>query len=291
MTDPAAARAFLLAEVQGLEPFDFVMVAPAGRPFHVVEVTRAQAGGLEVRVPGRPRGVPEIPVETRRLLRERGLASEDAADPTKPWVREVADADTAVELVQELLVRAFGEKPEAPLDVGHGSHRAEHEARRKLALARERIDPIVADVLGKEPERDADGDYVLPVAEVHLLVAPRAAPDGQVVVRVIAVTNVGVAVTPELGLFLARLNFGLMFGRFALDAEHRSIWFDETLLGEEFREEELRFAIRVVSETADLWDDRLKQMFGGSTYQEVLAGRVGEAAPTTKPGEGTGLYL
>jgi hypothetical protein len=123
------------------------------------------------------------------------------------------------------------------------------------------------------------------------MVAPRAAPGGQIVVRVFAITNVGVNVAPDLGLFLAGLNFGLMFGRFALDAEHHAIWFDETLLGEQFREEELRFAIRMVASTADGWDDRLKQMFGGATYQEVLAGRTAETAPPTKPGEGVGLYL
>jgi hypothetical protein len=106
------------------------------------------------------------------------------------------------------------------------------------------------------------------------------------VVRVFAITNVGVAVTPELGLFLARLNFGLMFGRFALDAEHRAIWFDETLLGDQFTDEELRFTISVVASTADHWDDRLKQMFGGATYEEVLAGRAKEPAPPTKPGQG-----
>ena len=111
-------------------------------------------------------------------------------------------------------------------------------------------------------------------------------------IRIFAITNVAVSVAPELGLFLARLNFGLMFGRFALHVEHHAIWFDEGLLGEQFREEELRFAIRMVASTADEWDDRLKQMFGGVTYQEDLAGRAEEApkAPI-KPGEGTGLYL
>ena len=123
------------------------------------------------------------------------------------------------------------------------------------------------------------------------MVAPRAAPDGQIVIRIFAITNVGISVTPELGLFLARLNFGLMFGRFTLDATNQSIWFDETLLGEQFREEELRFAVRIVAATADEWDDRLKQMFGGATYQEVLAGRTQEAPPPIKPGEGLGQYL
>jgi len=108
-------------------------------------------------------------------------------------------------------------------------------------------------------------------------------------VRVFAITNVDVTISPELGLFLARLNFGLMFGRFALNTERRSIWFDETLLGEHFSDEELRFTVRVVASTADEWDDRLKQMFGGSTHQESLSKRLGEERGAYKPGYGTYL--
>lgn len=292
MTDPAAARSFLESEAEALESFAFVAVAPSGQPLHTVELTRGEAGSLEVRVPGRPPMLPELPVEMRAALRERGFASEEPSDRSRPWVKGVEDGRDGVALIQELLVEVFGHKPDVPIDVAHGSHRVEHEARQKLERARSRIEAIVASTLDqKEPERDPDGDYVLPVDDVHIVVAPRATPDGQVLVRVFAICNVGVNVTPELGLFLARLNFGLMFGRFALDVEHRAIWFDETLLGEEFRDEELRFAIRLVASTADEWDDKLKQLFGGATYQEVLAGRASESAPTTKPGEGVGQYL
>jgi hypothetical protein len=291
MTDPAVARSYLRGEVEALEPFGFLAVIPTGHPLHILETVRGEDGSLELRVPGRPTLVPELSVEVRGILRDRGFASEDPADRTKPWARSVADAEAAVGLLQELLVEAFGEKPDATFDVAHGSHEAEHEALRKLAIARTRIEAIVSEMLGKRAEQDADQDYVLPIEDVHVMVAPRAGPDGQVVVRVFAITNVGVNVGSELGLFLARLNFGLMFGRFALDTDHRSIWFDETLLGEQFREEELRFAIRTVASTADVWDDRLKQMFGGATYQEVLAGRTAEAPPPQKPGEGVGGYL
>jgi len=291
MTNPAALRTFLEAEVEALEPFDFVAVMPSGRPLHMLEITRLEAADLEVRVPGRPRPLPEIEVETRSQLRERGLASKDASNPALPWAKKAADAGVAVELVQALLVEVFGEKADTNLDVGHGSHRAEHEGKQRLAVARTRIETIVKDILGRPAELDDDGDYVLPIGEVHVMVSPRAAPDGQVMIRIFAITNVAVSVAPELGLFLARLNFGLMFGRFALDAENRSIWFDESILGEEFREEELRFAIRMVASTADQWDDRLKQMFGGATYQEVLAGQAAGARPPTKPGEATGQYL
>jgi hypothetical protein len=284
-------HAFLVAEVEALEPFDFVAAIPGGHPLRIVEVTRREDGKLEVRVPGRPRFVPELETAVRSALQERGLTSEDPADPTRPWTRSVAEAEAAVALLQEILVEVFGEKPDATLDVAHGSHRAEVEAQEKLAIARTRIESIVTEILGRHPDQDTDGDYVLPIEEVHVMVAPRAAPNGQVVIRIFAITNVAVSAAPELGLFLARLNFGLMFGRFALDAENHAIWFDESLLGEQFREEELRFAIQMVASTADEWDDRLKQMFGGVTYQEVLEGRAAETPPPIKPGEGTGLYL
>jgi hypothetical protein len=291
MTKPDAARNFLLSEVEGLEPFDMILVAPAERPLRVAEVTRTEGGGLEVRMPGRPPIVPQLEPAVVRALNELEFASEDPGDPTKPWARSVEDAESAVELLQKVRVEVFGEKPDVNINIMHGSHRAEHEATQKLAHARARIESIVSDLLGRTAEKDQDGDYLLPIGQVHVTVAPRAMPDGVVVIRIFAITNVNVDVTPELDLFLARLNFGLMFGRFALDAEHRSIWFDETLLGEEFREEEFRFVVRMIASTADNWDDQLKQMFGGVTYQEVLAGRSVDALPPIKPGEGTGMYL
>lgn len=291
MANTSAARNFILAEIEALQTFDFVAVAPAGRPLHVAEVTLAESGDLEVRVPGRPPLVPALEPAIHSALRERDFASEDPADQTKPWVRTAVNAEAAVDCLQKLRVEVFGEKPDVRLDIAHGSHRIEHEARQKLTHARRRIETIIEDILGRPAEQDPDLDYILPIAEVRVMVAPRVTPDGQVIVRVIAITNVGVNVAPELGLFLARLNFGLMFGRFALDTDHRAIWFDETLLGERFREEELRFAVQVVASTADSWDDRLKQMFGGATYQEVLDGRTSEALPPIKPGEGAGMYL
>jgi hypothetical protein len=285
MTDPRAVSGYLEAEVDALAPFDFIALGPAGKPLHFVELSRREDARLEVRVPGRPPGVPQLALPVRSALHERGFASQNPADPLQPWAHEVAGAAAGVELALRLLREVFEEKPDVALDVLHGSHRPEHEARRRLAEARAHIERVLGET-GKRPEQDEDGDYMLAVGDVRVFVAPRVAPAGPLVVRVFAITNVAVSVTPELGLFLARLNFGLMFGRFALDAEHQSIWFDETLLGDQFRDEELRFTIQVVADTADHWDDRLKQMFGGATYQEVLSGRAGHATPPTKPGQG-----
>ena len=296
MRDQASARAFLRGEIDALDAFEFLIVGPPENPLSRIEISRTEAGGLEITVPGRPPFLPELDVPVRSALRDRGFASEDAADRTKPWKAPAADGEAAVLLVERVLREVFGGKPAGALDVVHGSRRAQHEAQQKLDALRKQVEPVLVDAFGKLPEQDADGDYLLPLGEVRVVVAPRAIPGGPCLVRVFAVTNVGVEVGPELGLFLARLNFGLMFGRFALDAEHRAIWFDETLVGDRLCEDSLRFTIHVVSTTADEWDDRLKQMFGGLTYLEASKGRITAQTPPVKPGEpagrsGLGLYL
>ena len=182
MSDPATARAFLVSEVEALEPFGFVVVSPAGKPLHAVEVTRSESGGLEVRIPGRPRIVPELPGAVRSALRERGFASEKPEDPTLPWVHAVADAAASVELVQRLLADVFEEKSDTALDVGHGSHRAEHEARQKLAAVRTQIERVLEERVGSRPEQDEDGDYLLAMGDVRVTVAPRVAPGGPLIV-------------------------------------------------------------------------------------------------------------
>jgi hypothetical protein len=286
MPDPAITRAYLLTEVESLEPFAFVLVSPAGQPLQLVEVTRSDTGALEVRIPGRPPIVPELSIAVRSALRERGFASEKPEDPTVAWVHAAADAAAGLELVQRVLAEVFAAKPDTALDVAHGSHRAEYEARQKLAAIRERLERVLTEKIGHRPEQDEDGDYLLPMGDVRVTVAPRAAPGGPVIVRVFAITNVGVTVTPELGLFLARMNFRLMFGRFALDAEHAAIWFDETLLGDQLSDEALRFTVDVVASTTDEWDNRIQQMFGGATYQQVLQGNATHGIPPIKPGSG-----
>jgi hypothetical protein len=289
MSDPATARAYLEGQFEDLGPFDFVNLGPAENPLHALEVYRREDQVLEVRVPGRPAPMPPLPVDVRSGLRDHGLACEDAADQTLPWVKEIPDAGAAHQLVLALLGEVFDEKPDVRLNIIHGSRRALHEAQQKLEVIRQRIERILTDMMEHRPDQDEDGDFVVGLGDVRVVVGARIAPGGLLIVHVFAITNVDVTISPELGLFLARLNFGLMFGRFALNTERRSIWFDETLLGEHFSDEELRFTVRVVASTADEWDDRLKQMFGGSTHQEILTKRHDEERGAHKPGHGTYL--
>jgi hypothetical protein len=286
MSDLSTLTPYLESEIESLEPLEFLALAPDHNPLHVVELQRNEEGGLELHVPGRPPFAPELPVEVRARLRELGFASDDAADRARPWTRPAAGASEAIQRLYEVLGQAFQEKPGVSLDVVHGSHKEEHEARKKLDELRERVRGLLEEINEGPCECDSDQDFTIPIEDVHVIVAPRIVPGGVTVVRVFCVTNVGVSVTPELGLFLARLNFSLMFGRFALDSDRNAIWFDESILGEQLSRDVLAFTMKVIAATADEWDDRIKQMFGGSTYQDVLKKRVVSEVPNIKPGVG-----
>jgi hypothetical protein len=290
-------RNFLLGEIEALEAFDFIAIGPAGQPLQMVEVTRDEDPTREVRVPGRPSILPPLSPETRKALEERGYTSEEADNSAEPWCKKANSPDEAVDLALALITDVFQSADGFRLNILHGNHRIAHESKKMLLELRERIERVLEQKLGGPPDKDPEGDYLLPIADVQVVVAPRILPNGPAVVRVFAVTNVNMEVVPELGLFLARMNFNLMFGRFALDTDRKTIIFDEALLGNPLNEEALRFSIDVVAETADEWDDRLKEMFGGTTYQEVLEQQGRLTSPPAKPGSGDehqpgqGLYL
>lgn len=286
-----ALKAFLQHEVESLENLDYIVLLPSGRPLSSVEIGRAEDGGLVVAVPGRPPIAPELAVEIRSKLRARGFRSEDPAARIRPWVKRVEGVEPGIAEANALLTEVMAAPEDSEIDIVHGTRKHEFAARRKLQGVRERLQELLMPIVDSPVVQDSDGDFLLNIGDVRVTVAPRTVPDGPVIVRVFAVTNVNVTVTPELGILLARLNFGLIYGRFALDAEHSAIWFDDTLLGEHFSDEELRFAVRVVSSTADEWDDRLKQMFGGMTYQEVLKMSGDTNEPPVKPGEGSGAGM
>jgi hypothetical protein len=273
-----ARRAFVASQAAALGPFDYVVVATLQSPLDAIRVRREEDGSLAVEVGLR---------DASNAFSEEQVAALSALGfrpGTESWVGAgpCRDAGEAADVVERVLVEVLGAPEGGPVDIRHGSEREEREARAKLEELRTSIEPVLAGIVGDAPSQDADGDYVLDIGKTRVFVAPRVLPARPPIIRVFAITNAGLNLRPDLGLFLARLNFSLMFGRFSIDAEHQAVWFDETLLGDHVTDEELRFTVEMVAATAGEWDQKIAQMFGGVVRQPPSP----EAPPLNKPGQG-----
>ncbi len=275
-----ARRDFIEEQIRALAPLDlvaFVVPVPPGVGF--VEVTRDETGdGYRAEVGAEP----SMPEGTVEMLGALGFT------PGKPRpALATSDVVALADGVEAALAGPFASPAGARVDVRNGSRRDEVERARKLAALRERLGSLLKKLVDPSVlEVDSDGDLTFPFQSTRVWLAPRALPGGPVVVRVLAVTNVDIDPTPALGLFLAETNFALAFGRFALDVQRRAIWFEETLLGDFFADEELAFVVQIVASTADQFDDKIAAVFGGRVFNQP--GRAGAAAevPAEKPGAG-----
>jgi hypothetical protein len=115
---------------------------------------------------------------------------------------------------------------------------------------------------------DQHGNYVLGLQSARTFIVPTWLENGATVVRVFAITNLAVPVTAELTRWLLAKNLEFVFGAFALDVENGAVWFNHNLLGEFAAPEELEATIGAVIETADRFDDEIKNRFGGRLYVE-----------------------
>lgn len=281
----ATRRSFVEAQVASLEPLGFVVVGLPQPPFDAIQLRREENGTFAVEIAARDTAVPFTDVQAK-ALGELGFTVGDETW-TGPVVPSAADA---VALLERVLAEVLAVEAGTPIDVRHGTLRDERAAEVKLAHMREFIEPVLATILGgKEAPKDGDGDYIVDVQRSRVFVAPRAIPGRPAIIRVFAITNAGLNLTADLGLFLARVNFSLAFGRFSIDTDHRAVWFDETLLGDHVTEEELTFVVGVVAQTAAEWDEKIASLFGGTYRTEgVDGGAAGQpVSPTpSKPGEG-----
>ena len=285
-SDAAAARSrFVAAQVAALAPLDFVLVGPPAPPFDAVRVLREADGSLAVALTPRDEALagPYSPEQVTAMARV-GLG------PTGQAAIPPADPQAAAALVESVLAEVLGVPSETAVDVRHGSEREARAAEERVRKMRSCIEPVLAAMSpdGAAATQDEDGDYVLDIGRVRVFVAPRSLPGRPPpIIRVFAITNAGVNLSSELGLFLARLNFSLMFGRFSIDTDNASIWFEETLLGEQVTDEELRFTVEMVAATANEWDQKLAGMFGGRTRATDAAATASPSGDLpNKPGQG-----
>ena len=123
---------------------------------------------------------------------------------------------------------------------------------------------------------DENGSYVLPLQTCPAFVVPTSIPDGPPVVRIFAITNLGVPVTAELTSYLLSKNLDFVFGAFGVEAEDGAVWFVHNILGEYLDPQELEASLGAVATTADEYSQEIKDRFGGRLYKEA----ADEALPT-----------
>jgi hypothetical protein len=285
----AARRAFVEAQVASLEPLGFVVVGLPQPPFDAIQLRHEDDGTFVVEIASRDAATPFTDVQAKALADAGFVASGET------WAGSpVPTSAAAVDVLERVLGDVLGVGPATPVDVRHGTLRDERAAEAKLTEMRAFIEPVLQSILGgTAAPTDPDGDYIVDVHGSRVFVAPRSVPGRPPIIRVFAITNAGLNLTPDLGLFLARLNFSLAFGRFSIDTDHRAVWFDETLLGDQVTADELTFVVGVVAQTSAEWDEKIASMFGG-TYRTVPGEGDGDGGPTStststtpsKPGEG-----
>ena len=116
---------------------------------------------------------------------------------------------------------------------------------------------------------DDHGNYVLGLETARVFVVPAWLGEDKTVIRVFAITNLGVPVTAELTKYLLEKNMEFVFGGFALDTESGAVWFNHNLLGDFAVPEQLEATMAAVAHTADQYDDEIKGRFGGRLYVEA----------------------
>lgn len=112
------------------------------------------------------------------------------------------------------------------------------------------------------------GNYVLGLDTARVFVVPTWLEDGQTVIRIFAITNLDVPVTAGLTSYLLAQNLEFVLGAFALDVDNGAVWFNHNLLGEFMASEEFEASLAAVAQTAERFDDEIKDRFGGRLYVE-----------------------
>jgi Putative bacterial sensory transduction regulator len=257
----AIRRAFLCQQVATLAAYGSLVVGVDGPPHDALRIERDEDGAWGLSVWNR--ADPPFSPSQREGLARLGFVEAGAL-----WQAPTVDGaapETWVGLAEAVLVDVFGAGSDEALNLRHESTRDQREAQRRLTAMREVIEPVLTDLLGGPPERDDDGDYVVAHDSARVFVSPQALPGRPAIVGVFAITNVGVNATSELGAFLAEVNFRLIFGRFSIDIENRAVWLTENLLGEHLDPADLRLIVEAVAETADAYDQRIAERWGGQT--------------------------
>lgn len=121
------------------------------------------------------------------------------------------------------------------------------------------MDQIFGEMIRKVPDRPI---FLLQMGTTltHIAVAPWGTDDAVVVVR--AYVNYGAELTQELLKFLLTENANMRFGAFGIDKEG-DIFFQHAIVGSTCDKEEIKASVLAVCSTADQYDERIMERWGG----------------------------
>ena len=134
-----------------------------------------------------------------------------------------------------------------------------------LEELRERVRRYLVDAFGAVDE-DEDGDFSLPKGSTRVFISLQDWSDAHHIVRVFAVTNCDVTISPELTLYLCKANNEMIFGKFSLLDEQNIVLFEHALLADFLDPAELETTVAAVAVGADDYDDRIQKLAGGRRY-------------------------
>jgi len=132
---------------------------------------------------------------------------------------------------------------------------------------REHVGGLLRAILGGY-EVDAFGNFTFTNQGSRAFVTVGPSPIGPQV-GVFSVTNLDVDLSPELAGFLLTTNHRLGFGAFSYDPQNRAVWLRHTLLGSTLDLPELQAAVAAIATTAAGLDEKIRDRFGGRTFQEA----------------------
>jgi hypothetical protein len=116
--------------------------------------------------------------------------------------------------------------------------------------------------------RDQNDNFVLQAGSARIVISPLDWIEGQTLVRVVALVNMGGGPVEELSKYLIAENLKLIFGKFSFEPIAGMVFFEHTLLGDFLNRKEIEVAVKAIASTADKYDDELQARFGGKKFGE-----------------------
>ena len=128
----------------------------------------------------------------------------------------------------------------------------------------DKVVAILKDQFGKQfSQHDTAPSFGLRNGSAFIQISVWPISDKSTLVRTFAWVVMGAETTPELTKFLLEESYGMRFGAFAMEPGTGDIIFTHAIVGEGCDTDELMFSIGAVSQTADEYDDKIVQRFGG----------------------------